>query len=162
MTFPGIPRLWESSVSLKAPTYLFLHYFQMSRVSVLSEVVNSWWKTKMPGMTWRKWKCGEAAGLTSFGAAPSPPTPTPCDDDECICANNFPPLRQRARDLTLHFCSRCAWKTPHSPSDSRHTLMEIYFGPAVIGSSEPDPEALRLGPRSERSAPQKDNLEKRL
>lgn len=27
--------------------------------------------------------------------------------------------------------------------------MEIYFGPAVIGSSEPDPEALRLGLRSE-------------
>lgn len=27
--------------------------------------------------------------------------------------------------------------------------METYFGPAVIGSSEPDPEALRLGVRSE-------------
>lgn len=37
-------------------------------------------------------------------------------------------------------------------SDSQHTFMEIYFGPAVIGSSEPDPEALRLGLRSECSS----------
>lgn len=34
-------------------------------------------------------------------------------------------------------------------SDARRTSTETYFGPAVIGSSEPDPEALRLGLRSE-------------
>lgn len=51
----------------------------------------------------------------------------------------------------LHFARiASSKKNKNAPvSDTQHTFMEIYFGPAVIGSSEPDPEALRLGLRSE-------------
>lgn len=71
-------------------------------------------------------------------------------------AQTIPPsLRQRRQPTPQFTCALLAlrWgETPQSLSDGRRT----YFGSiAVIGSSEPDPEALGLGLRSERSPPPK-------
>lgn len=72
------------------------------------------------------------------------------DDDSYFCSNSFPSVHHHGirRYSSPALCSACIEKDA-PVSGTQHTFMEIYFGPAVIGSSEPDPEALRLGLRSE-------------